>query len=152
MLGAKRDIDCSYEDSVEPTLLEHPRELIQVFGSVSIDSKGVPKTIESVELIRPIQEEESISIDSYLIGNKTIRARRPLAISIRFDREEQLLVAALPPLGIETVGETRDDVAEGIVAELRVLWRNYVQGDERQLTAGARVCAPRLQPVYSPGG
>jgi hypothetical protein len=148
LLGAKREITCSYEDSVEPTLLEHPRELIQVFGSVSMDSKGLPRTIEAVEFIRPIEEEESISIDSFLVGNKTVRARRPLTISIRFDREEQLFAATLPPLEIETVGETRDDVAEGIVAELRVLWRNYVEGDEGRFTAGARVLKSSLLEAF----
>ena len=148
LLGPKRDIVCSYEDSAEPTLLEHPRELIQVFGSVSIDGKGVPRAIEAVEFIRPIQEEESIPINSFFVGNKTIRARRRLAISIRFDREEQLFIATLPPLEIETVGETRNDVAEGIVAELRVLWRNYVQGDEEQFTMGARVLKSRLLETF----
>jgi hypothetical protein len=148
LLGPKRDIVCSYEDSAEPTLLEHPRELIQVFGSVSIDGKGVPRAIEAVEFIRPIQEEESIPIDSFFVGNKTIRARRRLAISIRFDREEQLFIATLPPLEIETVGETRNDVAEGIVAELRVLWRNYVQGDEERFTMGARVLKSRLLETF----
>ena len=145
LLGAKRDIACSYEDSVEPTLLEHPRELIQVFGSVSVDARGVPRTIEAVDFIRPIQEEEDVSIDSFDVGNRTVRARHPLAVRIRFDREEQLFTASLE---IETVGETRDDVAEGIVAELRVLWRNYALGDDARLTAGARNLKGRLLEAF----
>ncbi len=148
LLGVKRDIACSYEDSVEPTLLEHPRELIQVFGSVSVDARGVPRTIEAVDFIRPIQEEEDVSINSFDIGNRTVRARRPLVVSIRFDREEQLFTAAVPSLEIETVGETRDDVAEGIVAELRVLWRNYALGDDARLTAGARNLKGRLLEAF----
>jgi hypothetical protein len=148
LLGVKRDIACSYEDSVEPTLLEHPRELIQVFGSVSVDARGVPRTIEAVEFIRPIQEEEDVSIDSFDVGDRTVRARRPLAVSIRFDREEQLFTAAVPSLEIETVGETRDDVAEGTVAELRVLWRNYARADDARLTAGARNLKGRLLEAF----
>jgi hypothetical protein len=148
LLGVKRDIACSYEDSVEPTLLEHPRELIQVFGSVSVDARGVPRTIEAVDFIRPIQEEEDVSIDSFDIGNRTVRARRTLAVSIRFDREEQLFTAAVPSLKIETVGETRDDVAEGIVAELRMLWRNYARADDVRLRAGGRDLKGRLLEAF----
>ena len=147
LLGAKRDIACSYEDSVESTLLEHPRELIQVFGSVSVDARGVPRTIEAVDFIRPIQEED-VSIDSFDVGNRTVRARRPLVVGIRFDREEQLFTATVPSLEIEIVGETRDDVAEGIVAELRILWRNYAQADDARLTAGARHLKRRILEAF----
>ena len=148
LLRVRRDIVCSYEDSVEPTLLEHPRELIQVFGSVSVDARGVPRTIEAVDFIRPIREVEDVSIDSFDVGNRTVRARRRLAVSIRFDREEQLFTATIPSLEIETVGETHDDVVEGIVAELRVLWRNYARADEARLTAGARNLKGRLLEAF----
>jgi hypothetical protein len=144
LLGVNRDIACSYEDAVEPTLLEHPRELIQVFGSVAVDAKGVPKKIEAVEFIRPIQEEEEIQVSSFVVGNRAIRARHHVTISIRFDRDEQLFTATVPPFDIETVGETRDDVAEGVLAELRLLWRNYAQADDNRLTAGARSLKSRL--------
>lgn len=120
--------------------------MIQVFGSVSVDARGVPRTIEAVDFIRPIQEEEDVSISSFDVG--TVRARRPLAVRIRFDREEQLFTAAVPSLRIETVGETRDDVAEGIVAELRVLWRNYAQVDDARLTAGGRELKGRLLEAF----
>jgi hypothetical protein len=148
LLGAKRDIACSYEDSVEPTLLEHPRELIQVFGSVSVDARGVPKTIESVEFIRPIQEDEDFSINAFDAGTNAVLARRPLAATIRFDRDEQLFIATVSPLGIETAGETRDDVVEGIVAELKVLWRKYAQAEDSRLTAGARDLKSRLLDAF----
>jgi hypothetical protein len=148
LLGAKRDIACSYEDSVEPTLLEHPRELIQVYGSVSVDTRGLPRTIEAVDFIRPIQEEEDVTIDSFDVGDRTVRARRSVAVSIRFDREEQLFTAVAPSLEIETVGETRDDVAEGIVAELRMLWRNYARADDAHLTAGGRSLKGRLLEAF----
>jgi len=148
LLGVKRDITCSYEDSVEPTLLEHPRELIQVFGSVSVDAKGVPRTIEAVDFIRPIQEAEDIPIDSFDVGNRTVGARRPLSVTIRFDREEQLFMATVPSLDIETAGETRDDVAEGIAAELRMLWRNYARADDARLTEGARSLKRQLLEAF----
>jgi hypothetical protein len=148
LLGAKRDITCSYEDSVEPTLLEHPRELIQVFGLVSLDARGVPRTIEAVDFIRPIQEVDDVSIDSFEIGNRTVRARRPLTFTVRFDREDQLFTATIPLLGIETAGETRDDVAEGVLAELRVLWRNYARADDARLAVGARALKSRLLDAF----
>ena len=144
LLGVNRDIACSYEDAVEPTLLEHPRELIQVFWSVAVDARGVPKKIEAVEFIRPIQEEEQIPIESFLLGDRSVRARREVTISIRFDREDQLFTATVPPFDIETVGETRDEVAEGVLAELRLLWRNYAQADDGRLAAGARGLKRRL--------
>ncbi len=148
LLGVKKDIACSYEDAVEPTLLEHPRELIQVFGSVAVDARGVPKTIEAVEFIRPIQEEEEISFDSFVVDAKSVRARHKLTINIRFDREEQLFVATVPPLDIETVGETRDDVADGILAEVRLLWRNYAQEDAGRLTASAGRLRSHLLEIF----
>ena len=147
LLGARRDITCSYEDTLEATLLEHPRELIQVFGSVALDEAGQPKTIEAVEFIRPIQDEE-LTIDAFAIEGRSLRPRTPLKVMIRFDRDEQLFTAAIPELGVETTGETRDDVADGLTAELRLLWRQYALEDGTRLTAGARRLKDTLRAMF----
>ena len=148
LLGVNREIACSYEDAVESTLLEHPRELIQVYGSVSVDSRGVPRRIEAVEFIRPIQEEEDLPIGEFVVGNKALRPRVPLAAKLRFDRDEQLFLASAPELQIETAGETRDDAADGFLAELRVLWRNYAEADNERLSKGALSLKQRLLELF----
>lgn len=148
LLGVNREIVCSYEDAVEATLLEHPRELIQVYGSVSVDNRGAPRRIEAVEFIRPIREEEDVQIGAFPLGDRIVRPRGPLTAKLRFDRDEQLFLASASPLDIETAGETRDDAADGLLAELRVLWRNYAQADDERLTVGAQSLKKRLLEMF----
>jgi len=148
LLGVNREIVCSYEDAVEATLLEHPRELIQVYGSVSVDNRGVPRRIEAVEFIRPIKEAEDFQIGSFPVDNRIVRPRGPLTAKLRFDRDEQLFLASASPLGIETAGETRDDAADGFLAELRVLWRNYAKAEDERLTVGAQSLKKRLLEMF----
>jgi len=149
LLGLNREIACSYTDAVEATLLEHPRELIQVYGSVSRDSRGAPRRIEAVEFIRPIREEEDLTVGDYLVGDKLVRPRHALSAKLRFDREEQLFIASAPQLQIETVGETRDDAADGFIAELRVLWRNYARAEDDSLTTPAKQLKRKLLQMFA---
>jgi len=151
LLGLKRDIRCSYEDAVEATLVEHPRELIQVFGSVALDDDGIPKTIEAVEFIRPIRDEE-LPIELFVVDDRPVVPRAPLSVAIRFDREEQLFTATIPEIGVETAGETRDEVADAVTAELRVLWRLYAREDDGRLAPGARQLKQSLHAMFSEAG
>jgi hypothetical protein len=151
LLGSKKDIACSYEDSVEPTLLEHPRELIQVFGSVAVDARGIAKAIEAVEFIRPIKEDESIQISAITVGQRTLRAQPPQTAVIRFDRDEQLFYASIEGLGVEAVGETRDDVVEGVTSELRMLWRKFAEENDDRPTISAQQLKRRLLETFLEG-
>jgi hypothetical protein len=67
---------------------------------------------------------------------------------LRFDRDEQLFLASASPLDSETAGETRDDAADGFLAELRVLWRNYEQAEDERLTVGAQSLKKRLLEMF----
>jgi hypothetical protein len=147
LLGVRRDITCSYEDSVEPTLLEHPRELIQVFGSVAFDETGVPKAIEAVEYIRPIEDEE-LPVEPFMAQDRKLRPRIPLKLTIQFDREDQLFTAKVPELGLETAAETRDEAVDAVAAELRLLWRKYALEDDARLSEGARQLKEKLRAAF----
>jgi hypothetical protein len=151
LLGIRRDITCSYEDTVEPTLLEHPRELIQVFGSVALDAEGIPKTIETVEYIRPIMESEELPVEPFVVQDMKVRPRQPVKIMIAFDREEQLFTAKVPELGIEAAAQTRDEVVDAVTAELRVLWRKYALEDDARLSEGARRLKEHLRTTFEEG-
>ena len=148
LLGVKRDISCSYEDSVEATLLEHPRELIQVFGSVVLDHKGVPEAIEAVEDIRPINESEELPVDTFIVQNMKVQPQKPLKIVIQFDRDEQLFTAKVSDFGIEAVAETRDEAVDAAIAELRLLWRKYAQEEDERLTDSARRLKADLREAF----
>ncbi|MBK8908482.1 MAG: hypothetical protein IPM60_11425 [Rhodospirillales bacterium] len=56
-----RDLSCLYEAYVEESLLEHPRDQLLVFGTVTRDEKGLPVSIENVDHIEPV-DLESISV------------------------------------------------------------------------------------------
>lgn len=148
LLGLNRDIACSYEDSVETTLLEHPRELIQVFVSVALDEAGVPKTIETVEYIRPIVESEELPVEPFVVQDMKVQPRQPINIAVAFDREEQLFTAKVPELGLEAAAQTRDEVLDAVTAELRVLWRNYALEDDARLSDGARRLKESLRTTF----
>ena len=43
-----RDLSCVYEDYVEESLLDHPRDLLLLFGTVARDAEGRPVSIHDV--------------------------------------------------------------------------------------------------------
>lgn len=138
-----RELVCTYEDGIEASLLEHPRELILVFGLVTRDADGAPLSIDAVDHIEPV-DLAPIIIDGFQVDGLTVRSRPPIELAVTFDSELRLLTAIEPELGIDASGERRDDLDACVRDELVVLWKHYAQATEDALAPDALALKNRL--------
>jgi hypothetical protein len=142
-----RDLTCLYEDYVEDSLLEHPRDQLLVFGTVTRDEKGLPVSIENVDHIEPI-DLDAIKIGPVQVGDRTVRPKEPLSASVSFDEADVLYLAEVDGLGVSVFGETREMVSAAIEDEIAVLWSRYACAPDEKLTRAARALKVRVNSAF----
>lgn len=142
-LSTRRKLTCVYDEVVESMLLENPRELIQVFGTVVLDHQSRPESIQDVRLVQAV-DRSPFRIEQFRSGNWVIAAEPLLELSVSFDAETQMLTAINAELGIDAFGETREALACALYDELDVLWRFYAQAPEADLAEDAVALKRRL--------
>lgn len=138
-----RELVCSYEDGIEPSLLEHPRELILVFGLVTRDIDGSPRSIDAVDHIEPV-DLSPFKADRFLVGGAMIVIDPPLELTITFDPDAQMLVAIDPDLGIDAFGENRETLEACVRDEFVVLWQRYAEAADDALAPDSSSLKQRL--------
>lgn len=138
-----RDLTCLYEDYVEESLLDHPRDLLLVFGTVTRDEKGLPVSIEDVDHIEPVDLEQ-IMIGPVPVGDRTVTPVEQLFASVSFDEADALYLAEIERLGLSVHGETREMLTAAIEDEIAVLWSRYACAPDEKLTRAARALKVRV--------
>lgn len=138
-----RDLECSYDESIEHLLLESPRELIQVTGTVVMDPDGHPTRIKDVE---NIEELDLSPFTSFGVKNDrwNLRFNEPLVLEVFLDESKQLLCAEHPSLDIDVYAFTREDLLEELREQVIMLWQEYALADPDELTPRARDLRSRL--------
>ena len=106
---------------MEELLLDHPRDTLLVFGTVTRDETGRPQSIDEVDHI------EAIDFDPYVVpvlqvANERLEPASDIRAEVGFDEAETLYTAAIPFLSINTYAETRDDLIDALHSELSLLW------------------------------
>jgi hypothetical protein len=139
----QRLLSCSYEDAVEASLLEHPREDVIIFGVMSLNAAGQVEQIDRVDHIEPV-DLSPITISELLHGNEWIKARQSLRAIVEFNEHEILYEANLEELDLATFGETRELLESALSDELSILWRRYALADDEKLTRKAQVLKRRM--------
>lgn len=142
-----RDLSCSYEPLVEETLLDHPRDTLLVFGTVTRDASGQPESIGEVDHIEVV-DEDPLSISAVQVGNDTIEPTEPILADVKFDEAESLYTATLLNLSVSTFAETREGLADAVESELALLWRRYATADDGRLTPAAQTLKKRMQKAF----
>lgn len=142
-----RSFDCFYLDDVEPMLLEHARQLIQVTGEVELDAQGAPVKVVATTDIRPV-DLDPIELRPFSVGNVRVEPAAPLTLTPELDETEQLFVLADDTIGIDLIAETRTELDEALQHELRLLWRDYALAPDNQLTKGAQALKRRLLTAF----
>lgn len=140
---SRRLLTCSYEDAVEASLLEHPREDVIIFGIMSLNSTGEVEQIDRVDHIEPV-DLSPVTISELLHGNECIKARQVLNTVVEFNEDEILYEASIEELGLATFAETRELLESAISDELSMLWRRYALADDDILTQKAQVLKRRM--------
>jgi hypothetical protein len=147
-IQTERDLTCTYEPLVEESLLDHPRDILLVFGTITRDTAGYPVSIGEVDHIEAI-DADPYPIPGVRIGNERLEPVEPLQAEVGFDEEEALYTAAIPSLSINTFAETRDGLIDALHSELSLLWRRYALAEDESLTPAALVLKRRMLETFS---
>ena len=150
LLGSGRALDATYGDDFEPTLLEHPRELIQIHGNVIYDDDGRPTSISEVDEILEVDDSPLIA-NTITLGNQTLKARDPLTFEVRFDADGQAYEAE-GPFDIVLAAPTRPELERDLEVELIMLWREYALANEATLTPAAQRLRAELLAAFEGDG
>jgi hypothetical protein len=147
-LGTSRDVQCIYEDHVEATLLEHPREVLLVLGMITRDPEGRPISIEDVEHIEPINLAP-IEVNQVAADNMKIVAKEPISAIVSFDEVEGVYQAEISGLGVSVFAESRDMLEAAVHDELALLWTQYGMSPDEKLTPAAQTLKRRVLATFA---
>ena len=130
-----RKLTATYAPGSEAALLSHPRQLIEVRGTVCYDEAGDPVSIADIDEVTEV-DESPMEVEDVVYGNVRYSAKTPLRFDVAFHREDALYDLE-GPFGITLSAESREDLADALEAELQLLLADYAEGDPAQMSSGA---------------
>lgn len=142
-LPSAREVACTYEEAVEEMLLENPRELIQVTGTVTLGEDGFPDKLSDVERIEEV-DYSPITIAEIGVSGQSIRFRPELLVYPELDDTQQLYLATYDGIGLHVFAETREGLLQEIEEQIAMLWTEYAQAADDELSASGRKIKQRL--------
>ena len=134
----RRSLDCYYNEEVEPMLLDHRRELIQVTGNVRLDANDMPAEITDVFLIQEV-DLSPIELDRVVSDGLELRFRQPVSLRLELDESCQLFVLREPELGLDLFAYTRSEIVADLHSETAFLWKEFAHADDAELTEPALI-------------
>ena len=146
-LATSRDLTCIYQEYVEDSLLEHPRDTLLVFGTVTRDAQNDPVSIDDVERIEAVTLAP-VRISKVLVGNFIIEPIDELSATVAFDEAESLFNAEVSSLGVQVYAETRELLEEALQEEMEILWKRYAQEKDSKLTPAAQALKQRVLSAF----
>lgn len=133
----QQEIECTYRDEVEDTIIDARRGLFQITGQFVLDSNGHPKRLTNVRAIEPVDLTPVKLVDVEL-NDGALVFEPPLQFVPELDTEgQQYFVARIPELGLELSGRTRDLLVQDFEAQIAFVWREYALASEAELTDDA---------------
>lgn len=145
--ASQRSISCIYEEDIEPVLLANARDLIQVVGTIELDEHGSPVRITDVQEVHPVDTTDIDIIDLLPEYLKSI-SRNHLHVAVDLSEDKQTYVASFEELGIDHAAYTRDDLIEGVRAEISFLWQNIAREEDKNLAPKAILLKAALQRIF----
>ena len=142
-----RALDCIYEDDVEGVLLDNPRELIQVVGSVELTEDGMPSRITEVRDILEVDLDE-IELVEIPLTEGVLVPKAPMTLTPRLSENQQAYETDIESLDITIAAFTRAELIEALEEEIAVLWEEYATEDDERLTAGAQELKAMLKRYF----
>lgn len=130
----KRVLDCYYDPDLEDVIIQNLKGLIQVTGTVQLDSNGHPDKIVDVFEIEELDLSPArftkISADKVVLSLK-----EPIEITPNF--EDQAVIFEYPKLNIIATGTTRDEAVMELQSDIYWLWKEYTEENDDNLTNDA---------------
>lgn len=138
-----RWLECSYDESVEPMLLENRRDLIQVTGRVIMDDENHPKKIVEVEQVR------DLDLSPFIIGvisgeSFSLKPRRSLHLEPVLSDNEQLICIERTEWSLDVFATTRSELFEELKEQLLMLWIEYAREEDGELSSPALAVKQKL--------
>ena len=134
-----RWLECTYDESVEPMLLEKRRDLIQVTGRVIMDDENHPKKIVEVEQVRDLDLSPFV-LGELKAGEVELKLRRSLQLQPILSENEQLIRLEYDAWSLDVFAQTRSELFEELQEQLAMLWLEYAcEGDEALSDPALRV-------------
>lgn len=150
-LQSARDLAGRYNDYVEDALLEHPRAMLLVFGTITRDVSGAPTSIDDVERIEAV-DMDPIGVASFDVGNQTISASQEVFASVSFDETDAVFSAEIPSLRLSVHAENRETLVDALHDELALVWKRYAKVEDAKLTPAAQALKARLLLAFEESG
>lgn len=140
----QREIECSYRDEVEDSIVDARRGLFQVTGQFVLDVEGHSKQLTDVRSIEPV-DLSPVELAEIEADGTRLLLDPPLLITPHLDPdEEQHFVASIDELGLTLGGRTRDALFEDLAEQLSFVWREYALAAEDELTEDAQELRRKL--------
>lgn len=139
-----REIECSYLDDVEDSILDGRRGRFQVIGHFALDAEGRPLRLTDVRSIEPV-DLSPVELREVELADEVLRLEPPLVLTPRLDDDEQQhFVADVPEFGLTLSGRTRDELLQDWEEQLQFVWKEYALAAEDTLAADALDLRGRL--------
>lgn len=121
----KSVINCRYDDADEPTLVENRREFVQVKG-IAVFELGVPVQIDSVESVIDLDLSDiEVTRVPLSDGGEVVLKSRLVITPALSDDGQQMLEAVDAESGINTFGQTREELLQAITDDVEAIWENF---------------------------
>ncbi len=139
-----REIECSYLEDVEDSILDGRRGQFQVIGHFVLDADGRPQRLTDVRSIEPV-DLSPVEFRELELADKMLRFEPPIVLTPRLDdNEQQHFVADVPDFGLTLSGHTRDELLQDWEDQIHFVWTEYALAPEDTLAADALDLRSRL--------
>jgi hypothetical protein len=139
-----REIECSYLEDVEDSILDGRRGQFQVIGQFVLDADGRPLRLTDVRSIEPV-DLSPVEFREVEFDDQVLHFEPAIILTPRLDDDEQqYFVADIPEFGLTLGGRTRDELLQDWEDQIQFVWREYVLAQEDTLAADALALRTRL--------
>lgn len=133
----KRDLSCTYDESLEDMLYENRRSYIQVTGRVVLDDNDQPKEIHEVSDIQNV-DLSPFNIEYIKVNGKLFKANKLISLVPTLDEGKQYLILSKEDIGLDVYAQTRESLLKELNEQFIMLWDEYALADDSELDAKAR--------------
>lgn len=146
-----REIECTYREEVEDTIVDARRGLFQVTGQFVLDADGHPKQLTDVRSIDPVDLSPVELAEVEGDGLRLLLSPAVLITPELDPEEQQSFTATVDEFGFTLGGRTREALLQDFAEQMAFVWREYAETPEADLTADAIALRARLLARIRPG-
>lgn len=147
MPGTGHSISCLYDQSIEATLLENARDLIQVVGTIELDENGHARRITDVQEVHAVNTDD-IDLADLLPDHLELREPSSFEISVKLSEDRQTYLAEFDALDIREAAYTRSDLISALKVEIDFLWNDIAQVEDDGLAPDARLLKEEVRKFF----